>query len=123
MSLTISIDNYINDSDITNADKRPFLKKITPYKGTIITVAFCLAIDHFGTIPLFEGVQILAPHFWRVDAPADEINNQQVIVVFSEKRPQGRHLARRSANQDFLPLLNQILYLEVKPFTGTLQIL
>ena len=38
------IDNYINDSDITNADKRPFLKKITPYKGTIITVAFCLAI-------------------------------------------------------------------------------
>lgn len=38
------IDNYINDSDITNKHKKAFLKHITPYKGTIITVAFCLAI-------------------------------------------------------------------------------
>ena len=38
------IDNYLNDSDITNKCKRPFLKKITPYKGTIITCAFCLAV-------------------------------------------------------------------------------
>lgn len=38
------IDNYINDSDLTNKCKRPFAKKITPYKGLIITVFFCLSI-------------------------------------------------------------------------------
>ena len=38
------IDNYINDSDITNKQKRPFLKHITPYKGTIITCIFCASI-------------------------------------------------------------------------------
>lgn len=38
------IDNYLNDSDITNKYKRPFLKHVTPYKGNIITVAYCLAI-------------------------------------------------------------------------------
>lgn len=38
------IDNYINDSDITNKQKRPFLKHITPYKGVILTCLFCAAI-------------------------------------------------------------------------------
>lgn len=38
------IDNYLNDSDITNKCKRPFLKHITPYKGIILTVAFCIAL-------------------------------------------------------------------------------
>ena len=38
------IDNYINDSDSQNAQKRAFLKDITPYKGIIITVSFCLAM-------------------------------------------------------------------------------
>ena len=38
------IDNYLNDSDITNQQKRPCLKKISHYKGIIITCAFCLAI-------------------------------------------------------------------------------
>lgn len=38
------IDNYLNDSDITNTQKKPFLKKITPYKGNIITCVFCLGI-------------------------------------------------------------------------------
>ena len=38
------IDNYLNDSDITNKCKRPFLKHITPYKGVILTVCFCAAI-------------------------------------------------------------------------------
>lgn len=36
------IDNYINDSDITNTHKKMFLKHITPYKGILITVAFCI---------------------------------------------------------------------------------
>ncbi len=38
------IDNYLNDSDITNNLKRPFLKHVTPYKGNIITVAYCIVI-------------------------------------------------------------------------------
>ncbi|MBS4761080.1 MAG: adenylate/guanylate cyclase domain-containing protein [Clostridium sp.] len=38
------IDNYINDSDLTNKCKRPFAKKITKYKGIILTVCFCAAI-------------------------------------------------------------------------------
>ncbi len=38
------IDNYINDSDITNHCKRPFLKHITPYKGIILTCLFCFAV-------------------------------------------------------------------------------
>ena len=38
------IDNYINDSDITNKYKRSFLKHITPYKGIILTVCFCLSV-------------------------------------------------------------------------------
>lgn len=38
------IDNYINDADTSNKLKRPFAKKITPYKGIILTTLFCLAI-------------------------------------------------------------------------------
>ena len=38
------IDNYINDADTTNKYKRGFLKNITTYKGTIITVSFCLVM-------------------------------------------------------------------------------
>lgn len=38
------IDNYLNDSDVTNLARKKFVKKITPYKGYIITVAFCVAI-------------------------------------------------------------------------------
>lgn len=38
------IDNYINDSDITNKCKRPFLKHVTPYKGILLTVLFCASI-------------------------------------------------------------------------------
>ena len=38
------IDNYLNDSDITNKCKRPFAKEITPYKGVILTVMFSLSI-------------------------------------------------------------------------------
>lgn len=38
------IDNYINDAELSNKYKRSFAKKITPYKGVILTVIFCLAI-------------------------------------------------------------------------------
>ena len=38
------IDNYLNDSDINNKYRKPFPKKITEYKGVIITIVFCLAI-------------------------------------------------------------------------------
>lgn len=38
------IDNYLNDTDITNKYKRPFAKKITLYKGIILTTLFCLTI-------------------------------------------------------------------------------
>lgn len=38
------IDNYINDTNATNSFRRPFIKNIKPYKGTVLTVLFCLAI-------------------------------------------------------------------------------
>lgn len=38
------IDNYLNDSDVTNLARKKFVKKITPYKGHIITVGFCIAV-------------------------------------------------------------------------------
>ena len=38
------IDNYYNDSDITNKCKRPFAKHITTYKGVLLTIAFCTTI-------------------------------------------------------------------------------
>lgn len=38
------IDNYLNDANTENPKRKQFLKHITPYKGTIITCAFCLTI-------------------------------------------------------------------------------
>ena len=38
------IDNYINDSDTQNKLRKNFVKHISPVKGAIITVSFCLAI-------------------------------------------------------------------------------
>lgn len=38
------IDNYLNDSDVTNLARKKFVKKISFYKGCIITVSFCLAV-------------------------------------------------------------------------------
>lgn len=38
------IDNYINDADITNVQKRQFAKKFPLFKTVLLTTAFCAAI-------------------------------------------------------------------------------
>ena len=95
------------------------LREVAP----AIFLGFGLGVHDGGAVTLFERLEVLLPDLRGIDAAADEVGDEQVVVVLAEEGAQGCHLAGRSADQYLLARLDERAHAGVEPLQAALQVL